>query len=83
MLIFGVYSIIILLLNLNPFFVNVFVKLIGDSVYWRVYWMLPIGFAIGLAGTEIIFMMSNKYKKIITRNSSYYSDYAFWKISIL
>lgn len=65
-LIFGVYSVIVLLLNLNPFFVNLYVKLFGDGVYWRVYWMLPIGIVLAYTATELIFISSKKYKQIVS-----------------
>ena len=64
-LVFGIYSIIILLLNLNPIFTNFSIKFIGKSVYWRVYWLFPIGLVLAYAFTELIFKMPTKWKKIL------------------
>ena len=63
-IIFGLYSIIILVLNLNPIFANFSIKILGSSVYWRVYWMLPIGLALAFVFTELIYRMPNRVKKI-------------------
>lgn len=64
-LVFGIYSIIILLLNFNPIFANISIKVIGSSVYWRVYWLLPIGFVLAYIFTELIFKMPQKWKKAL------------------
>ena len=36
-LVFGIYSIIVLFLALNPIFANISIAVIGSEVYWRVY----------------------------------------------
>ena len=56
-IVFGIYSIIILLLNFNPLFANISIRVIGGEVYWRVYWLLPIGFVLAYVFTELIYKM--------------------------
>ncbi len=64
-LVFGFYSIIVLLLAVNPIFANISIKVLGSSVYWRVYWLLPIGFVLAYVFTELIFRMPEKWKKAL------------------
>lgn len=64
-LVFGFYSIIVLLLAVNPIFANISIKVIGSSVYWRIYWLLPIGFLLAYLFTELIFRMPEKWKKAL------------------
>lgn len=65
-LIFGIYSIIVLILNLNPFFVRFLTKALSESeTYWRVYWLLPIGINIAFLFTEMIFKKEKIKDKIV------------------
>lgn len=64
-LIFGVYSIIVLIMNFNPVFANLSVKILGNTVYWRVFWLLPIGFVLAFAFTDFLFKLPGKVKKIL------------------
>lgn len=64
-IVLGIYSIIILLLNFNPFFANISIKVIGGEVYWRVYWLLPIGFVLAYFFTELIYKMPSRIKKVL------------------
>lgn len=64
-IVFGIYSIIILLLNFNPLFANISIRVIGGEVYWRVYWLLPIGFVLAYVFTELIYKMPSKLKKVL------------------
>jgi hypothetical protein len=62
----GVFSIIILALNLNPIFAKILIKINGSEVYWRVYWMLPYGITIAYMFADLIFFNDKKYVKILT-----------------
>lgn len=64
-LVFGIYSIIVLLLALNPIFANISIAVIGSEVYWRVYWLLPIGLLLAYVFTELIYKMPTKLKKVL------------------
>lgn len=64
-LVFGIYSIIVLFLALNPIFANISIAVIGSEVYWRVYWLLPIGLLLAYVFTELIYKMSTKLKKVL------------------
>lgn len=59
------YSLIILLLIFNPIFYKVIIKFIDDGVYWRMFWILPIGVLIAYVGTKIILENNKKAEKII------------------
>ena len=60
------FSIIILLITLNPIFNKLVGKILTDSVYWRVYWMLPLGTVIAYAGVKFINNSNGKIKKVIS-----------------
>lgn len=60
----GIFPIIILLLNINPIFAKLMVEVNGDSVYWRVYWLLPLMIGIPFLFTELIFKADKKISKI-------------------
>jgi hypothetical protein len=62
----GIFSIIILVLNLNPIFTKILIKINGSEVYWRVYWMLPYGITIAYMFTDLIFLNDKKLVKIFT-----------------
>lgn len=63
---FFVYaSIIILLITLNPIFNKLVGKIFTDSVYWRVFWLLPLGITIAYAGVKFINSEKQKYKQIV------------------
>lgn len=65
-IIFGIYSIIILFLNLNPLFTKLIINLLKENItYWRVYWLLPVGISIALMFTKIIFEKKELRDKII------------------
>lgn len=64
-LVFGIYSIIVLFLALNPIFANISIAVIGSEVYWRVYWLLPIGLLLAYVFTELIYKMPTKLKKVL------------------
>ena len=54
------FSIIILLITLNPIFNKLVGKIFTDTVYWRVYWMIPLGVTIAYGAVKFI---KNEKKK--------------------
>lgn len=58
-------SIIILFITLNPIFNKIVGKIFTNSVYWRVYWLLPLGVTIAYAGVKFINTEKQKYKQVI------------------
>ena len=63
--VFCVFSIIILIINLNPVVSKIWSMVVDRGVHWRVYWLLPIGYAIAFMMTELIFMPEKALEKII------------------
>lgn len=59
------FPIIILLVTLNPIFNKIVGKIFTASVYWRVYWMLPLGVVIAYAAVRFINSGNEKSKKVI------------------
>lgn len=64
-LVFGFYSVIVLILAVNPIFANISIKVIGSSVYWRIYWLLPLGIVLAYVFTELIYKMPTKIKRFL------------------
>ena len=64
-IVFGVFSIIIFIINLNPIFAKIYIKILGDGVYWRVYWMLPFAISIAFMLTYIIFIAKEKSRRLL------------------
>lgn len=58
-------SIIVLLITLNPIFNKVVGKIFTASVYWRVFWLLPLGITIAYAGVKFINSEKTKYKQVV------------------
>lgn len=58
-------SIFIGLVTLNPIFAAIVKPFFPVSVYWRMYWMFPIGIAIAYAITKIIMSKNGKAEQII------------------
>ena len=58
-------SIIILFITLYPIFNKAVGKIFTDSVYWRVFWLLPLGITIAYAGVKFINSEKQKYKQIV------------------
>lgn len=62
----GVYCIIILILNICPFFAKFITEVLGEAdTYWRVYWLLPIGIDIAFMFTDLIFRKEKITDKIV------------------
>ena len=64
-IVFGFFSIIIFIINLNTIFAKIYTKILGDSVYWRVYWMLPLGISIAFMLTCMIFSSKDYSKQLL------------------
>lgn len=89
-IIFSVFSILILIINLNPIFSRLWSMTLGSGVHWRVYWMLPIGYAIAFMCTELIYMTEKRWEKtiafiicafvIILNGSNIYNEVNFAKV---
>lgn len=64
---FAYYPIIILFIVLNPLFNKIISPIFTSSVYWRVYWVIPLGITISYAAVKIINNTKEKlYKTIIS-----------------
>lgn len=59
------YSILSLIITLNPIFNKLIRPIFTDSVYWRVYWMIPFGVTIAYAGVKVINESKGKFQKIV------------------
>ena len=59
------FPILVLFFILNPVFNKCIDNLIDKVVYWRTYWMLPVGLIIAYTGTSIIKSVPEKIKKSI------------------
>lgn len=59
------FSVFTLLIILNPLFHKCINKLLNRNVYWRTFWILPMGIIMAYAATDIIKNMANKKKKMI------------------
>jgi len=51
---FVYYPLIIFFITLNPIFNKIVGKVFNGSVYWRMFWMLPLGSTIAYASVKII-----------------------------
>ena len=56
----GVYTILAILVVFNPIFAFLLIKLNGDGVYWRVFWLLFIQLTIVYAIVEFAFVFKKK-----------------------
>lgn len=63
--VFTVFSILIFIINFNTVFANAWNMILGSGVHWRVYWLLPIGYAIAFMFTEMVFMTDGVLGKLI------------------
>lgn len=65
-IVLGIYCLIILILNLSPFFANFITSILKEKdTYWRVYWNLPIGIGMAFCFTEIIFKKEKWYEQML------------------
>lgn len=63
--VFAIYSIVIMIINLNPVFSKLWSWTLGSDVHWRIYWLLPIGYLLAYVLTECVFIPENKLKQIL------------------
>lgn len=61
----GYYSIAMLFVILNPLFNKCVNRFININVYWRTFWLLPIGFVISYSAVKIIQERRQKTEKYI------------------
>lgn len=61
---FVYYPIITLLIVLNPLFNKIMSPIFTSSVYWRVYWVIPLGVTIAHASVKMVNQIKNKIWKI-------------------
>ena len=61
-----IYPIIILLLFFNPLFARLIIGFIGASVYWRIFWTIPMGIALAYILTRYIYANSSRVKQYIS-----------------
>lgn len=59
------YSIITLIITLNPIFNKIIRPIFTDSVYWRVYWIIPLGVTIAYAAVKVINESEGKLQKVV------------------
>ena len=57
----GVYTVLALLLIVNPLFAYLLIKINGHSVYWRAFWLLFIQLTIVYAIVEFAFVFKKKW----------------------
>lgn len=62
----GYFSVAILLIILNPAFDKLIDKLINKNVYFRLFWLLPMGVSMAYVAVDIIQSLNEKSKKILT-----------------
>ena len=62
---FAYYPILTLLITLNPLFNKIINPIFTSSVYWRVYWVIPLGITIAYASVKLINANKDKLEKII------------------
>ena len=48
-----------------PLTARYIMKLVGQDVYWRVYWLLPIILLAAYAGTELVSALKGRWKQIL------------------
>ena len=61
---FAIYSIVVIFIDFNPVFSKIWSWLLGSDVHWRVYWLLPIGYALAYMLTDIICLEEKKHKRM-------------------
>ena len=59
------FPIIVLLITLNPLFNKIVGKIFTESIYWRIYWLLPIGITLSYAIVKFITEQKDKFQKVI------------------
>ncbi len=62
---FAYFPIFTLFITLNPIFNKLVGSIFTSSVYWRVYWVIPLGITIAYGAVKFINNENEKSKKII------------------
>jgi len=62
---FCYYPALVLAVIFNPLIAKVIINFIDGSVYWRMFWTLPITVIIAYAATTISISISDKYRKVV------------------
>ena len=62
-IVFGFYSLIMLILCVTPIYTKIFVKVMGKTVYYRNYWIIPIMFTVAFGLTKVIYIFPNKAQR--------------------
>jgi len=58
------YPIIVFIIIWNPIFTKIILNFINEEVYWRMYWLVPIGITLAYIFTKIIYSQSKVIRKI-------------------
>lgn len=61
----GIYTIVVIFVILNPIFALALIKLNGDSVYWRTFWLLFIQIAIVYTIIEVSFLNKKRWMRTL------------------
>ena len=64
--IFSAFSVLICVICINPVFSKLWSMLVGSEVYWRIYWLLPIGYSISYMFTDLVYRSEKKWEQRIT-----------------
>lgn len=59
-LLFGYVPVILLLLFFNPLFQKVFYTVVGDEIYYRILWLIPVTMTIAHAAAELFGTLSGR-----------------------
>ena len=59
------FPICVLLVTLNPLFNKMVGKIFTASVYWRMYWILPVGITIAYSVVKFVSEQKEKSQKIV------------------
>ncbi len=59
------YPALVLAIILNPIFCSIILKVVSQNVYYRFFWMLPLGIMIAYLGTILISKLDKKVVKSI------------------
>lgn len=57
------YPVLMFIIILNPVFCYILLKFVSQSVYYRLFWMIPLGIIIAYFGVILIFKLDKKISK--------------------
>ncbi|MDD3797205.1 MAG: hypothetical protein PHE06_14810 [Lachnospiraceae bacterium] len=58
-------TLIMLLVIFCPVTAKIIMKMVGEDVYWRTFWVLPVVILAASAGTDLIAMIAGRKKQIL------------------